>query len=90
MESFLINCHFTGTPALTTRGMKEADIDKVVDFIDKALGIAKEVVKISGPKVADFNKTVNENPEIQAKINAVKTAVEEYSRTFPMPGISNY
>lgn len=24
-----------GTPALTTRGLKESDIEKVVDFIDK-------------------------------------------------------
>lgn len=75
---------------MTTRGLLESDIDKVVDFIDKALAIAKEVVKISGPKLADFNKTVNENADFQAKIKTLKTEIEAYSRKFPIAGIGNY
>ena len=31
----------TGTPALTTRGMKEADFDAVVGFLDDAVQIAQ-------------------------------------------------
>ncbi|KAL0893198.1 hypothetical protein ABMA27_014812 [Loxostege sticticalis] len=79
-----------GTPALTTRGMKEADIDRVVDYIDKALTIAKEVVKISGLKLADFNKTIEGNAEFKSKIESLKTEIENYSRTFPIPGIGDY
>ena len=30
-----------GTPSLTTRGMTEADMDKVADFIDRALALVK-------------------------------------------------
>lgn len=36
-----------GTPALTTRGFKEADFVKVADLIHKGVEIAKEV-KVSG------------------------------------------
>ncbi|XP_063825077.1 serine hydroxymethyltransferase [Ostrinia nubilalis] len=79
-----------GTPALTTRGMKEADIDKVVDYIDRALNIAKEIVKISGPKLVDFNKTIEGNADFKSKIEALKKEVEDYSRKFPIPGIGNY
>uniref|UniRef100_A0A2A4IVQ6 Serine hydroxymethyltransferase n=1 Tax=Heliothis virescens TaxID=7102 RepID=A0A2A4IVQ6_HELVI len=79
-----------GTPALTTRGMKEADIDRVVDYIDKALKLAQEITKVSGPKVADFNKTIEENAEFKTKINKLKEEIENYSRTFPLPGFENY
>lgn len=70
--------------------MKEADIDRVVDYIDKALTIAKEVVKISGLKLADFNKTIEGNAEFKSKIESLKTEIENYSRTFPIPGIGDY
>nr|XP_021190701.2 serine hydroxymethyltransferase isoform X3 [Helicoverpa armigera]XP_049699876.1 serine hydroxymethyltransferase isoform X3 [Helicoverpa armigera]XP_049699878.1 serine hydroxymethyltransferase isoform X3 [Helicoverpa armigera]XP_049699879.1 serine hydroxymethyltransferase isoform X3 [Helicoverpa armigera] len=79
-----------GTPALTTRGMKEADIDRVVDYIDKALKLAQEITKVSGPKVADFNKTIEENTEFKTKINKLKEEIENYSRTFPLPGFETY
>lgn len=80
----------TGTPALTTRGLKEADIDKVVDCIDRALQIAQDVVKISGSKLAEFNKVVEENAEIKTKIHNLKEEIENFSRTFPLPGFDQY
>jgi glycine hydroxymethyltransferase len=47
-----------GTPAVTTRGLKEADMASVADFIDRAL-LAKDdsaaLAKIRG-EVADFCK----------------------------------
>ncbi|KAH9636381.1 hypothetical protein HF086_011238 [Spodoptera exigua] len=79
-----------GTPALTTRGMKEADIDRVVDYIDKALKLAQEITKVSGPKVADFNKTIEESPDFKAKIKNLKEEIENYSRSFPLPGFETY
>ena len=37
-----------GTPALTTRGLKEKDIDKVVDFIDRGKNLSKLIsIKIN-------------------------------------------
>lgn len=79
-----------GTPALTTRGMKEADIDRVVDYIDKALKLAQEITKVSGPKVADFNKTIEESADFKAKIKSLKEEIENYSRSFPLPGFETY
>lgn len=35
-----------GTPALTTRGLVEKDIDKVVNFIHKGIHLLKEYIKI--------------------------------------------
>lgn len=85
-----LNLLFSGTPALTTRGLKEADIDRVVDYIDKALKIAQEVTKISGPKVADFNKTIEESADFKAKITKLREEIENYSRAFPLPGFETY
>ncbi|CAF4845765.1 unnamed protein product [Pieris macdunnoughi] len=79
-----------GTPALTTRGLKEADIDRVVDFVDQALKLASEVTKISGPKLVDFNKVIEENAEVRAKVQNLKESIEQYSRTFPLPGYEDY
>lgn len=91
MLNFFYNTFFlSGTPALTTRGLKEADIDQVVDYIDKALKIAQEITKVSGPKLADFNKTIEENAEFKANIENLKDQIENYSRSFPLPGFEKY
>lgn len=37
-----------GAPALTSRQFKEADFEKVVDFIDKGIAIASDVKKKTG------------------------------------------
>ncbi|CAK1547292.1 unnamed protein product [Leptosia nina] len=79
-----------GTPALTTRGLKEADIDRVVDFIDKALKLAAEITKISGPKLVDFNKVIEENAEFKEKVHSLRENIEKYSRGFPLPGYDDY
>ncbi|XP_053607089.1 serine hydroxymethyltransferase isoform X2 [Plodia interpunctella] len=79
-----------GTPALTTRGMKEADIDRVVDYIDRAVKIAQEIVKVSGPKIANFNKTIEESAEFKDKINKLHNEVAQFSQTFPLPGLDTY
>lgn len=88
---YKLTCNYsTGTPALTTRGLKEADIDRVVDFIDKALKLGQEITKISGPKIVDFNKTVDENADINKKVADLRGEVEKYSATFQLPGYETY
>ncbi|XP_072931882.1 serine hydroxymethyltransferase isoform X2 [Epargyreus clarus] len=79
-----------GTPALTTRGLVEKDFDKVVDCIDKALKLGQEITKISGPKLVDFNNTIEQNADIKEKIKNLKEEVESFSRTFPLPGYETY
>lgn len=40
----------TGTPALTSRQLKEADFEKVVGFIDEGIQIALDVKKKTGER----------------------------------------
>ncbi|XP_066139745.1 serine hydroxymethyltransferase isoform X1 [Euwallacea fornicatus] len=78
-----------GTPALTTRGLIEKDIDQVVNFIDEALKLGIEIAKNIGPKLVDFKKEVHEKDFVE-KVQALKKKVEEFSKKFPMPGFEGY
>ncbi|XP_063707173.1 serine hydroxymethyltransferase isoform X2 [Culicoides brevitarsis] len=79
-----------GTPALTTRGLVETDIDVVVDYIDKALKLSKEISAVSGPKLVDFKKACHENETFSAKIKKLKEEIESFSKKFPLPGFDEY
>lgn len=75
-----------GTPALTTRGLLEADIARVVQFINKGLQLALEISAISGPKLVDFKRVLLENPQINAKVLQLRSEIESFALDFPMPG----
>ncbi|KOB68756.1 Serine hydroxymethyltransferase [Operophtera brumata] len=62
----------------------------VVDFIDKALQLGQEITKVSGPKVADFNKVIGENADFKSKIAKLKEEVENFSQAFHLPGFEKY
>ncbi|CAO1416893.1 unnamed protein product [Diamesa hyperborea] len=79
-----------GTPALTTRGLVESDIDLVVEFIDRGLKIAKEIGEVSGPKLVDFKTTAHKDEKLAAKIQALRQEIEDFSVKFPMPGYADY
>ncbi|CAO1394752.1 unnamed protein product [Diamesa serratosioi] len=79
-----------GTPALTTRGLVESDIDLVVEFLDRGLKLAKEIGEISGPKLVDFKATAHKDDKIAAKIQALRLEIENFSVKFPMPGYADY
>ncbi|XP_045599694.2 serine hydroxymethyltransferase [Procambarus clarkii] len=75
-----------GTPALTTRGMKEDDIKMVVLFMDEAFKIAKDVQAKSGPKLVDF-KRVLDDEDFKTRVGALREKVEAYAVKFPIPGL---
>lgn len=75
---------------MTTRGFKEADIDKVVDFIDRGLKLAKEISQVSGAKLVDFKKAIHENPEFVNKVTALRNDIEKFSTQFFLPGYPDY
>lgn len=79
-----------GTPALTTRGLLEKDIDRVVDFIDRGLKLAKEISGKSGPKLIDFKKLIHEDPVFSKKVAELRGEVEKFSESFPLPGYEDY
>ncbi len=58
-----------GTPAVTTRGMKEADVEQVAEFIARALAL-------------HVGEQVCPNPEGFAQL---KKGVSEFARTFRLP-----
>lgn len=77
-----------GTPALTTRGFVESDIDRVVDLIDCGLKLSKEIGTVSGPKLVDF-KTACHSEQFAGKIAALRNKVEEFGVKFPLPGTAD-
>ena len=72
-----------GAPALTSRGFKEADFEKVADFLDQAVKIGLRLQAASGPKLVDFAKAMGEDEEVKA----LKAQVNEFAKGFPMPGL---
>merc|ERR1719365_224818 len=74
-----------GTPALTTRGFKEAEMDKVVTLIGSALKLAVEIQASSGPKLVDF-KAALPKPENEMKLTALRNEVDSFAVKFRLPG----
>ena len=77
-----------GTPALTSRQLKENDIKQVAAFIDKGFQLALEIKKVSNT-LADFKNKLAE-PEYQKKISLLREEVENFAQSFPMPGYDDY
>merc|ERR1719239_1134098 len=75
-----------GTPALTTRGFKEAEMDRVVAFIDSALKLAVEIQASSGPKLVDFRAALVK-PENEAKLTMLRNEIESFAVKFRLPGM---
>jgi glycine hydroxymethyltransferase len=71
-----------GTPALTTRGLVEADFRQVADFLHEAANIALALQVTSGKLLKDFEVAVKASPEIRA----LKVKVQKFVTQFPMPG----
>jgi glycine hydroxymethyltransferase len=75
-----------GTPAMTSRGLKEQDFIKIADFIDRAVKITQdEKNKAAGKKLADFKNHIGDGASI-ASIQQLKKEVSEFASTFPTVG----
>jgi glycine hydroxymethyltransferase len=62
------------TPAMTTRWVKEDDIRKIVDFIDRTL----QLVPLMKGEEGGFKQ----------KLESIRQEVIEFTKQFPVPGIS--
>lgn len=78
-----------GTPALTSRQLKEADFEKVVEFIDEGIQIALDVKKKTG-NLSSFKSFLLDDPQTASLISALRQRVELFSRPFPMPGFTDH
>ncbi|XP_068760774.1 serine hydroxymethyltransferase-like [Montipora capricornis] len=74
-----------GTPALTTRALKEKDFEQVADFIDRGIKLGLEVQKISGSDLKKFQEILHSD-QFKGQIEDLKNQVETFSMKFPMPG----
>lgn len=71
-----------GTPALTTRGLKEEDFRQVADFLHEAAQIALEIQAVTGSSLKDFESNV----ATSIAVKALKSKVQLFITQFPMPG----
>jgi glycine hydroxymethyltransferase len=70
-----------GAPALTTRGLKEADFRQVADFLHEAVRIALKLQE-TAKTTKDFEAAVISSPEVKA----LRKGVQTFITRFPMPG----
>ncbi len=75
-----------GTPAMTTRGLKEADFVKVGDFLHRGLELALGIQTKTGKKLVDFLKELD-SAETKPKLDALRAEVETFAGSFAMPGL---
>jgi glycine hydroxymethyltransferase len=77
-----------GTPALTTRGFREADFVRVADFLDRGVKLAL-AMKADTPapgKMKDFAAYAAGAGAARADVAALREEVQAFARGFPMPG----
>ncbi|CBZ24997.1 putative serine hydroxymethyltransferase [Leishmania mexicana MHOM/GT/2001/U1103] len=71
-----------GTLALTSRGMVEADMITVAEFLDRAIVLAKQIqAGMNTVKLSDFVEAL----QTHAGVAALRTDVEAFATTFAMP-----
>ena len=78
-----------GTPALTTRGMKEKDMVKIASWIKRVM---EEIRGLDLPKEQDKRKDFLKEVKVKLKQNKnlkqIRKEVESFAGKFPVPGIS--
>jgi|TARA_B110001450_G_C17565087_1_gene458459 glycine hydroxymethyltransferase len=72
-----------GTPALTTRGMLEKDMEIVADFLVRSIKISLDVQEKSGKKLVDFVNGLNESQDLKA----LGEEVTAFAKQFSIPGV---
>lgn len=77
-----------GAPSLTSRGLNEDDFRKVMDFMDEGVNICLEAQKHT-KTLKEFNEFVITDSSIKSQLEALKTKVEKFASSFPMPGLDD-
>eukprot|EP00906_Rhabdomonas_costata_P024362 RCo035033 len=72
-----------GTPALTTRGLKEKDMVQIAEFLHRSVQIATEIQASTGKGLKEFQAAL---PTSKAA-GTLRGEVEAFASKFPMPGL---
>jgi len=72
-----------GTPAMTTRGMKEPEMEVIAQFLLRAIAISKRIQGAVGKQLKDFLPALETDEEIKQVGEEVKAFASKYS----IPGI---
>lgn len=76
-----------GTPALTSRGFKEDDFAKVVEFFDRAVSIAIRLAGTPrGQKLKGFKEMCAVGPSVDPALVELRHDVTEFACLFPTVG----
>jgi len=78
-----------GTPALTTRGFKEADFVKVGDFLHRTVEITRDIKAKLGAdaKLKDLMAYLDKEGRAREDLTMLNKEVEAFASSFPMPGL---
>ena len=71
-----------GTPAMTTRGCTEQDMDKIAEFLVRGTKIGIKIQEKTGKKLKAFLEALETNEEVK-KLNE---EVKKFSKQFDIPG----
>ncbi|CAJ0585251.1 unnamed protein product, partial [Mesorhabditis spiculigera] len=75
-----------GTPALTSRGFKEADFAEVANFIDKVIKVLQKYKDQSGKTLKDLKEFTASSTDFQKEIATIADEVEKFTNKFDIPG----
>jgi len=76
-----------GTPALTSRGMDEADMEIVADLIDQGVILAAQIQKsLDNPNSFKEFKECIAGPKFESEISDIAKQVFDFASGFPIPG----
>jgi glycine hydroxymethyltransferase len=76
-----------GTPALSSRGLKEDDFTKVAEYFDRAVAIAVELKNTDeGKKLKGFREMCAVGPSVHPDLVQLRKDVSEFACTFPTVG----
>lgn len=75
-----------GSPAMTSRGLKEKDFEIIAKFVDRGVELAREVnAGVGGKKLKDFKESLGDGSGVSG-IGALKREVVDFAREFPTVG----
>mmetsp|Transcript_23474 Transcript_23474/g.26042 ORF Transcript_23474/g.26042 Transcript_23474/m.26042 type:complete len:329 (+) Transcript_23474:384-1370(+) len=73
-----------GTPAVTTRGMLEEEMKAIVDSLEKAITLSKNIQNKSGIKLTDFLSALD-SEDFKEEIETYREEVKKLSLRFDVP-----